>query len=245
MNIEEICSAVAEQGYCYVPGFITMTLVTGRDTLVFADKNTFQESWSRLPWDQYISDRYRRRRHSVVIVDSADSSFSLRPNWPHYQSVEHNRVFGGLSRVFDPIEPGVLNGRVMREILSLTRSITDILLPSPRWNVELHQFRIEVADSRLGYPTPEGMHRDGVDYVFIFMVSRRNIAGGASSINGDSGNHLEDYLLSGAFDMLILDDHRVQHGVEPVSCLDRTTIGYRDILVLTYNTKSAALPHET
>jgi hypothetical protein len=243
MNIEGICSTVAEQGYCYVPGFITMTLLAGWDTQVFADQNNFQESWSRLPWDQYVSDRYRRRRHSVLSIDGVDSNFSLRPNWPHYQSLEHNRVFGGLTRVFDPIEPEVLNGRVMQAILGLTRSITDVLLPSPRWNVELHQFRIEVADSRLGHPTPEGMHRDGVDYVFTLMVSRHNIVGGISTINGISGNHLEDRLLSGTFDMLVLDDHRIQHGVEPVSCLDQTKSGYRDIFVLTYNTEPTGLLH--
>jgi hypothetical protein len=234
MSIEEICSAVTEHGYYYLPGCLTMTLLAAEDPQAFADRNLFQESWSRLPWDQYVPDRYRRRRYAALQADSADSSFTVKPNQPHYQSMEHNHVFGGISRMFEPVESEVLNASMMRAILGFTLSVTDMLLPTSSWSVELHQFRIEATGARSGDPTPEGMHRDGVDYVHILMVSRHNLTGGTSIINGNSNNHLADYLLSDAFDMLVLDDHKVQHSVEPVSCLDFTKVGYRDVLVATY-----------
>lgn len=234
MNIEEIRSAVTGQGYCYLAGSLAMTLLAAEDSRALADQAVFQESWSRLPWDQYILDHYRRRRHLALRVANADSGFALKPDQPHYQSVEHNHIFGGISRTFEPVESKVLSGRMMLAILGLTRSIADILLPTSSWDVELHQFRIEVTGTRSGHPTPEGMHRDGVDYVYIVMVAYHNIAGGASIISRNAENRLECHLLSRAFDMLILDDHKVRHMVEPISCLDHTRPGYRDVLVATY-----------
>jgi hypothetical protein len=34
-----------------------------------------------------------------------------------------------------------------------------------------------------GQPTPEGVHRDGVDYVLVLMVRRTNIAQGTTTIH--------------------------------------------------------------
>ena len=42
---------------------------------------------------------------------------------------------------------------------------------SPRWYVEAHPFRIDTSDG-IGRPTPEGAHRDGVDYVVVILVDR-------------------------------------------------------------------------
>ena len=52
----------------------------------------------------------------------------------------------------------------------------------PAWHVEIHQFRIEARSGQDGQPTPEGMHRDGVDWVLVLLVSRVNIASGETSI---------------------------------------------------------------
>ena len=51
----------------------------------------------------------------------------------------------------------------------------------------MHQFRIEARSGEAGQPTPEGMHRDGVDYVLVLLVGRRNIKRGVTSIHGTMG----------------------------------------------------------
>ena len=78
------------------------------------------------------------------------------------------------------------------------------------------------------------MHRDGVDYVYILLVSRHNVTGGTSVISRQADSHVARHLFSEAFEMLILDDHRVRHFVEPIACLDTETIAFRDVLVVTY-----------
>ena len=48
--------------------------------------------------------------------------------------------------------------------------------------MELHQFRIEARAGQIGQPTPEGLHRDGVDWVLVVLVDRRNVESGVTSI---------------------------------------------------------------
>ena len=73
----------------------------------------------------------------------------------------------------------------MRAVLTTCQRLFDRLTPAdmrpPAWHVEMHQFRIEARPGQSGKPTPEGMHRDGVDWVLVLLVSRVNIASGETS----------------------------------------------------------------
>jgi hypothetical protein len=53
--------------------------------------------------------------------------------------------------------------------------------------VELHQFRIEAGDGEAGLPTPEGAHRDGVDWVIVMLIDRVNVASGVTDIFANDG----------------------------------------------------------
>ena len=41
----------------------------------------------------------------------------------------------------------------------------------------------EARQGEHGKPTPEGMHRDGVDYVLVLLVNRRNIQSGTTTVH--------------------------------------------------------------
>ena len=85
------------------------------------------------------------------------------------------------------------------------------------WHVEVHQFRIEANDGEVGRPTPEGLHRDGVDWVLVSLINRRNVADGVTEIAGPDGAGLERFILTEALDTALLDDRRVRHGVTAIS----------------------------
>ncbi len=76
-------------------------------------------------------------------------------------------------------------------ILATCHRLFERLTPAPLqpdfWHVEIHQFRIEAHAGQEGQPTPEGMHRDGVDWVLVLLVNRVNISEGETSI-GDWRN---------------------------------------------------------
>jgi hypothetical protein len=122
----------------------------------------------------------------------------------------------------------------MRTILGFVRSFFGDLAPQTRaWRVEVHQFRIEAGPGAEGQPTPEGLHRDGVDCVLVLLIHRRNIASGTTTIQGPEGQQLGDFTLTDPLDAALLDDSRVFHGVTPVQALDPALPAYRDVLVVT------------
>jgi hypothetical protein len=100
--------------------------------------------------------------------------------------------------------------------------------------VELHQFRVEAQAGMVGKPTPEGMHRDGVDWVLVLLVRRENVASGETSIGDLQGRLLGSFTLSEAMEAALVDDDRVYHGVTPVAPIDPAKPAYRDVLVVTF-----------
>lgn len=108
-------------------------------------------------------------------------------------------------------------------------------LTDPAWRVEMHQFRIEPESRRVGLPTPEGSHRDGVDWVFVTLIARHNVAGGVTAITDETGRSLGSFELRQPLDAVFLDDHRVWHGVTPLRLEVPRQPGYRDALVLTFS----------
>jgi hypothetical protein len=126
-------------------------------------------------------------------------------------------------------------GTTLRTILEFCRTTFGRLAPAvTAWHAEIHQFRIEARTSETGRPTPEGLHRDGVDYVLVLLVDRQNIASGVTTIHGQGGVMLGQFTLTSPFDAAIVDDHRVAHGVTPVEPIDKTAPAYRDVLVVTF-----------
>ena len=203
-----------------------------------ADWDALAASWDDLGLDTYMADggRYRKRRHAAFQVSAG--SISRKPHQPHYQSRDYNALNGGIARWFEPVAPTIADGPAFQAILRLCTLLFDGLTPAAAWHVEAHQFRIEARSGQSGQPTPEGMHQDGVDWVLVLMIGRRNIASGTTSIHGLDRALLGSFTLDAPMDAALLDDHRVFHGVTPVQPLDPAQPAHRDVLVLTWRRES-------
>lgn len=199
------------------------------------DWDAFAASFDRLDEDTYLAERgrYRRRRHAIYSLGASGES-RREPDGPHYQSLEHNPLYGGIERWFSPIEPAIGDGASIRTVLSACASIFGSLArDASRYRVEAHQFRIEARADLPGEPTPEGRHRDGVDYVLVLLVRRENIRRGTTSIHDRSRHLLGTFTLTHPFDAALVDDARVLHGVTPVAPKDPSLPAHRDVLVVT------------
>src|SRR5206468_652581 len=199
-----------------------------------ADWDAFAASWNRLELDTYMADggRYRRRRHAVFAARR--DALVRKPHQPHFQTLNYNPLHGGIERWFEPIEPGVAGGPTLTAVLACCRALFGSAAPGvDEWHVEVHQFRIEARAGEQGRPTPEGLHRDGVDYVLVLLVARRNIASGMTRIHAPDGTPLGHFTLTDPFDAALVDDTRVAHGVTPVEPIDPAQPAYRDVLVVT------------
>lgn len=201
-----------------------------------ADWNLFAASWDDLAPDEYLAQvgRHRRRRHAVYsVVDGGP--ITRAPHQPHYQSSNYNVLQGGIERWFAPIAPEVGDSEALCTILRFSRNLFGELAPdTAQWHIEVHQFRIEAKPGEPGEPTPEGVHRDGVDYVLVLLVDRVNIASGTTTIHTADGRLLGSFTLTQALDSALVDDARVFHGVTPVTPLDSAMASHRDVLVVTF-----------
>jgi len=225
---------IAESGYAFVHAPAMRGALEKSGPL--SDWPAFAASWDGLELDQYLAERerYRRRRFGVYAIDAA-GAIARQSHQPHYQHQDYNRLFGGVERWFAPIEQGVGESDTMQTILRFCDRLFRCLAPAAAsWHVEVHQFRIEARAEAPGQPTPEGVHRDGVDFVLVLLVNRDNIVSGTTTVYDLAGRPLGDFTLTDPLDTALVDDNRVAHGVTPVSPLDPVRPGHRDVLVVTF-----------
>jgi hypothetical protein len=198
----------------------------------------FSASWIDLALDDYMADggRYRRRRYACFTM--AGTGAVREPHQPHFQTVAYNRLNGGIERWFAPVNDAVAENAVLTRLLALLSATfataAGVSTADAAWHVEMHQFRIEARPGALGRPTPEGTHRDGVDWVAVTLVGRSNVHGGVTSVSSPAREPLGSFTLDTPLDTVTLDDRRVYHGVTPVELVDPSQPGWRDVLVLTF-----------
>jgi hypothetical protein len=220
-------------------GFAFVTADTMRNLLEsgsLGDWAAFAASWNDLAPDSYLaaSGRHRCRRHATFAV-VAGGEVQRQPHQPHYQSLQYNPLQGDIRRWFEPVLPAIAEGASLQRILDFCRDCFGALAPAvARWHVEVHQFRIEARAGEAGEPTPEGVHRDGVDYVLVLLVDRENIESGTTTIHTRDGGLLGSFTLTHALDAALVDDARVFHGVTAVTPLDPAQPAHRDVLVVTF-----------
>ena len=192
-------------------------------------------TWNDLPPDLYLKDggRYRRRRHSCFVVDG--DALTLAPHRAHWQPLEYNALHGGMQRWFEPMAKAVVISPVWGRLLVWLASIANGVSGRQPWFVEAHQFRIDTTDG-IGRPTPEGAHRDGVDFVAVFLVNRHAVKGGETRVFDARGPSGQRFTLFQPWSLLLLDDARVIHESTPIQPLGDH--GYRDTLVVTLRKNS-------
>ena len=97
------------------------------------------------------------------------------------------------------------------------------------WYVEAHQFRIDTTDG-IGRPTPEGAHRDGVDFVAVLFVGRAN-QGRRSRVFG-CGPQGQRFTLTEPWTCCCWTTSG--SSTKALRCSPVGEHGYRDTLVLTF-----------
>ena len=229
----DIAAALRDTGFRRVPPAETDALL-GPEAV--AGWDTFADSWNDLGLDRFMADGGRYRRRRFAAFSASPDGVVRKPHQPHYQSRDYNSLNGGVQRWFEPVTDAIADHPVTQGVLAAGLALFHPLTPDPpaRWHVELHQFRIEAGDGEAGLPTPEGAHRDGVDWVIVMLVERRNVASGVTDIYSGDGARLGAFTLEQPRDAVFLDDHRVLHGVTAIHPLETGAPARRDVLVATF-----------
>jgi len=226
---ERVGDALRERGFAVLaPEAVAAVCGVGVEAL-----RTLAPSWDDLPPDEYLRDggRYRRRRHSCFSV-GADGVVQV-PHRAHYQSSDYNALHGGLQRWFAPMRDDIAAAPSWIAMLAGLGAALCAVRAADPWYVEAHQFRIDTTDG-IGRPTPEGAHRDGVDFVAVFLIGRQAIRGGETRVFAADGPDGQRFTLSDPWSVLLLDDTRVIHETTPIQPEREGEGGHRDTLVLTF-----------
>ncbi|MGW8203301.1 2OG-Fe dioxygenase family protein [Sphingomonas bisphenolicum] len=228
-SLSRIEDALTQDGYARLSGAAMFDWLD----IAEPDWSAFAASWNDLGPDLFMSDggRYRRRRHAAFALERG--RFIRKPHQPHYQSRDYNPLNGDVQRWFDPVEAATVANPVCDAIFAFAADHFD---PARKgdWHIEMHQFRIEAKPGETGRPTPEGMHRDGVDHVLVMLVERCNVREGVTRIGAPDGTPLGEFTLTTPGDTMLIDDHRILHGVTEIHAVDPAQPAWRDALVVTF-----------
>jgi len=234
--VSSIVENLGADDFLFVDSAQAIDLLSALAQVPIGDDQDFLDSWNYLEQDQYMADsgKYRKRRHAVYAIQNAGEQAQLMPYQPHYQTVDYNPLNGGVARYFAPILDDLHQSATLAALLEFGNSVFSQITGQHQWHIELHQFRIEARDGQRGKPTPEGVHRDGVDFVIVVMIKRINIDSGATTIFDLDNNLVGEFMLRETFDMVLVNDRRVYHGVTPITQLDPQAEAFRDVLVITF-----------
>jgi hypothetical protein len=201
------------------------------------------DSWNRLPPDLHLRDdgHYRKRRHACYLQDFSANTLNLVPHRAHWQPVDYNALHGGFERWFEPVEPSIANNPLWIGLVTALGDLFAKVTPVKQWFIEAHQFRIDTAGG-VGRPTPEGAHRDGVDFVVVMLVGRQGVKGGETRVFDAHGQHGVRFVMAQPLTTLLLDDERVIHETTPILPAESSGAGLRDTLVLTFRSEGFQSP---
>ena len=242
-----VIQLVKERGFAFCPGLQIGRVINAECS---SDATSFfADSWNHLGVDKFLADggRYRRRRFGVF--QTSCDGIAEKPHQPHFQSRDYNAVNGGIQRYFEPLEPQIASHEVLKLLLDICvdvfKGCSGNNLRLMPWHTEIHQFRVETNDKERGLPTPEGMHRDGVDWVCVVLIKRVNVDSGVTKIFNTESKEHSSFMLEEVFDTVFLDDLRAHHGVTPITRIKQGEPAYRDILVLTFRNERYEIRKQT
>ncbi len=188
----------------------------------------FASYFDNLPVDPYIKGTFRRRRFS---------RFSGTPE--NLQRLEHkyfvqskavNQLAGDIKRDFPELEESMTE---TEEFKTLVASFVDFSKIDPTvTEIGVHQIRVVASRDEQGEPAPEGIHKDGFDFVGIFCINRDGVSGGETHLyrEKDQPPIFDKVLQPGEF--VMVNDRSLYHYASAVAPT-RDTRGVRDVFVFT------------
>jgi hypothetical protein len=202
---------------------------------ILQDWRSFTELWNNLPLDGYMADHgtYRRRKYVSISYEQLSQRIQVSNSAAFLQSKEINPLNGGVARAFTPVDAELLEMPVTTQLLAHFAARAGGPTAGSRM-VNVHQHRISATGSEPGKPTPEGIHRDGVEYIVMMLVARHNVTGGTSTLYDNSRKPVFTHTLSEPGDYIFLDDRTCLHSVSPVTVAPSATAGHRDMFFLEF-----------
>ncbi len=205
---------------------------------VWASWQQLQAEYANLPADKFLpgNGAYRFRRYDSFRFVPSLGTLELLPHETYFQGTDINEVTGGIVREFAPLTPTIASNRFLHELIRYDFSQFPITepLPSDEWRVDVHLIRVVAQAGTAGQPTPEGVHRDGAQFVTVHLAELDNVTGGEVSIYDDNKQPITSFTLQNVLDSYLFHDEALWHGVTPIMPTAGLE-GVRSILTFDYH----------
>lgn len=232
---------IAERGY---------SLVKAADFALTPDLEAawaaLRADYETLPADEYLPGKrhYRFRRYDRFRFDAATGQLDVLPHEDYFQDTTINHVTGGIVRKFAPLLPATLTNPFLHWLIRHDFAQFPLRTPEQArgiWQVDVHEILVKAAPHSDAHPTPEGVHRDGAEFVTVHLAALDNAAGGLVTVYDDDKQPLQHFQLQRILDSYLFDDARLWHGVTPIVSADGINAGVRGILTFDYHYHSDGL----
>ena len=198
----------------------------------------FMRSFNDLPPDKYIPNNpvTRSRKYANIKINVTDNyEYVLKYNGNNIfrQEVDDNR---GVKRQFELIDPYHINQawilNFMTQISALSVLNNNYYKDDTRIreiDVHLHQVRQTTYPEISSHNSPEGIHRDGCDYIVSALVIMRNNITGGESIIYDKNKKTKYRAILDDQEGIYQEDTEQWHYVTPIQRIG-DGLGFRDVL---------------
>ena len=187
----------------------------------------FKSSFTALPADPFIKDKYRFRRLSSFRI-SGNQLIKL-PHGCLWQSRDYNPIAGDLKREFAELDDDLI---ALAEFKQLLIEFSDRCKLKSGVSIGVHQIRTTCSAANFGNPAPEGIHRDGCDCIGIFAIARHNILGGETHLYAARREKPVFKKVLNPGELLLVNDRDYFHYTTPIKPLTEGN-GTRDVFVVT------------
>ena len=187
----------------------------------------FRPFFENLPIDPYVQGEYRSRRLSRFKV-SGDKLVKL-PHGYLLQSGKYNPLLGDIKRELAELDDTLIELKTFKDLIF---AFCDACKLHPEADIGVHQIRISCSPNNLGHPAPEGIHRDGSDFIGIFSVGRDNIQGGETHLYTAKKEKPVFNKILQPGEIFLFDDREFFHFATPIKT-QNPGMGNMDVFVIT------------
>ena len=184
--------------------------------------------FNRLPDNPYQDGAYRKRSFGAFVLQNG--VVHKLPRRAFAQSPDINTFQGGVTRVYEDIEPECYQSEGFAEMMAHYCAQSHL---SDGVEIEVHQLRILAQPNGRAEVAPEGVHQDGFNRIGMFMVNYQHIVGGELKIHEakDAPAFMQMRLNEGEY--IVLNDAKFWHDANDITAVHPTEAGYYDLFVLT------------
>ena len=187
----------------------------------------FKQFFDDMPIDPYVKGKYRSRRLSRFVVNG--NELVKLPHGYLFQNKTYNPIAGDIRREFAELDDRLI---ALDNFKQLIFAFFDSCKIHPEAEIGIHQIRTSCSPHNFGNPAPEGIHRDGTDFIGIFSVDRTNIVGGETQLYLAKKEKPVFNKILHPGELLLVNDHEFFHFTTPIKP-ESEGVGTRDVFVLT------------